>query len=128
MNTTDYSRYTLALLRIISGYAFLLHGMAKAFGFPVDNTDYVKSWLSLMGMATILELVGGVLLIFGLFTRPIAFILSGQMAVAYFMIHFSIFPLANGGEPAMLFSFIFLYLASVGGGAWSLDNMIKHKK
>lgn len=122
MKSTNYSHYALALLCITSGYAFLLHGTAKAFGFPVDNTDYIQSWLSLMGAATVLELVGGLLLILGLFTRPTAFILSGQMAVAYFMMHFSIFSLANGGEPAILFSFIFLYLASAGGGAWALDN------
>lgn len=97
MKSTNYSHDAPALLRITSGYAFLLHGTAKAFGFPVDNTDYIQSRLSLMGAATVLELVGGLLLILGLFTRPTAFILSGQMAVAYFMMDFSIFPLANGG-------------------------------
>lgn len=116
MKSTNYSHDAPALLRITSGYAFLLYGTVKAFGFPVDNTDYIQSWLSLMGATTVPVLVGGLLLILGLFTRPTAFILSGQMAVAYFMMDFSIFPLANGGEPAMLFSFIFLYLASAGGG------------
>lgn len=118
----------LALLRITTGYAFFLHGTAKAFGFPVDNTAYLGgNWFSLMGAATVLELVGGLLIILGLFTRPVAFLLSGQMAVAYFMMHFSIFPLANGGEPAMLFSFIFLYLAAAGGGVWALDNLVNSK-
>ena len=78
-------------------------------------------------MAGILEAVGGLLLLLGLFTRPVAFILSGQMAVAYFMAHAAqapLLPLLNGGEAAALFSFIFLYLASAGGGAWALDNQI----
>lgn len=118
----------LSVLRIVTGYAFFLHGTAKAFGFPVDNTAYLGgNWLSLMGAATMLELVGGILIMFGLFTRPTAFILSGQMAVAYFMMHASIFPLANGGEPAMLFSFIFLYLAVAGGGSLSFDNVLYKK-
>lgn len=114
----------LSLLRISSAYAFILHGTAKAFGTPVDMTDYMSSWFSLMGAASILEMVGGTLLLIGLLTRPVAFILSGMMAVAYFMMHFSLFPLANGGEPAMLFSFIFLYIAAAGGGAWSVDNLL----
>lgn len=124
-----FQTHILALSRIATGYAFFLHGTAKAFGFPVDNTAYVGgNWLSLMGTATVLELVGGLLIILGLFTRPVAFILSGQMAVAYFMMHASIFPLANGGEPAMLFSFIFLFLAAAGGGAWALDNAMNKSK
>lgn len=114
----------LSLLRMSSAYAFILHGTAKAFGAPVDMTDYMSSWFSLMGAASILEMVGGTLLLIGLLTRPVAFILSGMMAVAYFMMHFSLFPLANGGEPAMLFSFIFLYIAAAGGGAWSVDNLL----
>lgn len=122
----NFQQPILALLRITTGYAFFLHGTAKAFGFPVDNTEYLGgNWFSLMGAATVLELVGGLLIMLGLFTRPTAFLLSGQMAVAYFMMHFSVFPLANGGEPAMLFSFIFLYLAAAGGGAWALDNHLK---
>lgn len=118
----------LSILRIVTGYAFFLHGTAKAFGFPVDNTAYLGgNWLSLMGVATVLELVGGLLIIVGFLTRPTAFILSGLMAVAYFMMHPSLFPLANGGEPAMLFSFIFLYLAVAGGGSFSLDNLFDKK-
>lgn len=118
-----FQPHVLSILRIVTAYAFFLHGTAKAFGFPVDNTAYLGgNWFSLMGAATILELVGGVMLMLGLFTRPVAFLLSGQMAVAYFMMHASIFPLAKGGEAAMLFSFIFLYIATAGSGAWSLDN------
>lgn len=119
----------LSVVRIAVAYAFFLHGTAKAFGFPIDNTAYLGgNWMSLMGAATILELVGGALLMLGLFTRPVAFLLSGQMAVAYFMMHPSLFPLANKGEPAMLFSFIFLYFASAGGGCLALDNLICGKE
>ena len=132
MNTTEQntlSPVVLSVLRIVTGYAFFLHGTAKAFGFPVDNTAYLGgNWLSLMGAATILELVGGVLIMLGLLTRPTAFLLSGMMAVAYFMMHASIFPLANGGEPAMLFSFIFLYLAVAGGSSFSLDSLFAKKQ
>ncbi|QMT32432.1 DoxX family protein [Alysiella filiformis DSM 16848] len=118
----------LAILRIVTGYAFFLHGTAKAFGFPIDQTEYIGgNWLSLVGVAAVLELVGGVLIILGLFTRPTAFVLSGLMAAAYFMMHLSPFPLAKGGDAAMLFSFVFLYLASAGGGAWSLDNALFKK-
>lgn len=128
MNTSHLSPIVLSLLRMATGYAFLLHGTAKAFGFPVDNTAYLGgNWFSLMGTATILELVGGLLIILGLFTRPVAFLLSGMMAVGYFMMHASIFPLAKGGEPAMLFSFIFLYLAVAGAGSFSLDHVISKK-
>lgn len=122
---TKFQPQILSLLRITTAYAFILHGTAKAFGAPVDMTSYMSSWFSLMGAASFLEIVGGGLLLIGLLTRPVAFILSGMMAVAYFMMHFSLFPLANGGEPAMLFSFIFLYIAAAGGGAWSVDNLLK---
>ena len=116
-----------ALLRIVTGYCFLLHGTAKLFGVPhiamFDNLQV----LSLVGVAGILEVVGGALLILGVFTRPVAFILSGEMAFAYFMGHASrgtpLMPLMNGGESAVLFCFIFLYFACAGAGAWSVDAM-----
>lgn len=124
-----FQAHILSLVRILSGYAFFLHGTAKFFEFPISMTDGNGSvpLFSLFGAAGALEIVGGILLILGLFTRPTAFILSGQMAVAYFMFHFSLFPLANGGEAAMLFSLVFVYLASAGGGAWSLDNILAKK-
>ena len=113
------------LLRIVVAYLFIQHATAKLFGFPhVAMFDNLKV-LSLMGVAGIIELVGGVLLILGLFTRPAAFVLSGEMAVAYFMAHapqgnfFS--PLLNQGEGAVLYSFVFLFFAAAGPGAWSLD-------
>lgn len=113
----------LSVLRIVAAYMFILHGMAKVFGMPVDMSQGF-TWLSLKGASAMLELVGGGLLLLGLGTRPVAFLLSGHMAFAYFMVHPSWFPMANGGEPAALFSFIFLYLAAAGGGAWSLDRQI----
>ena len=115
----------LSLLRIASAYMFMLHGTAKFFSFPVSMGG--GSPLGIYLAAAILEVGGGLLLLLGLLTRPVAFILSGQMAVAYFMAHASqgnaLFPIANGGESAALFSFVFLYLAAAGGGAWSLDKL-----
>ena len=117
----------LAMMRMATAYMFMLHGTAKLFAMPhIAMFDGITIW-SLYGIAGILEAVGGLLLLLGLFTRPVAFILSGQMAVAYFMAHAAqapLLPLLNGGEAAALFSFIFLYLASAGGGAWALDNQI----
>lgn len=113
--------HILSVLRIVTAYMFILHGTAKVFGAPVDMSAGFE-WASLKGASAALELVGGGLLLLGLFTRPVAFILSGHMAVAYFMVHASLFPLAKGGEAAALFSFIFLYLAAAGGGKWALDN------
>ena len=116
----------LSLLRIASAYMFILHGTAKFFSFPVAMGGGAPSGIYLV--AAILEVGGGLLLLLGLLTRPVAFILSGQMAVAYFMAHASqgnaLFPIANGGESAALFSFLFLYFAAAGGGAWSLDNLL----
>jgi putative oxidoreductase len=125
-NVSRYQHYVLGLLRIVLGYTFMLHGMAKLFGVPhVAMFDGLQLF-SLMGLAGVLELVGGVLLILGWFTRPVAFILSGQMAVAYFMMHAGIdnfwLPLLNQGEAAVLYSFAFLYLSVAGAGAFSIDN------
>lgn len=118
----------LSILRIAAAYMFMLHGTAKLFGVPhVEMFDGLQL-MSVYGLAGILEVVGGGLLLLGLFTRPVAFVLSGQMAVAYFMAHASstpLFPLLNGGEAAALFSFVFLYLAAAGGGEWALDNKFK---
>jgi putative oxidoreductase len=115
----------LSVLRIISAFLLVQHGMAKLLKFPhvayFDNLEI----FSLIGFAGILELVGGVLLLIGLFTRPVAFVLSGLLAFAYFMGHatkgFFFSPMMNGGESAVLFCFVFLYLAVAGGGVWSLD-------
>ena len=120
-----YAPHAQALLRIVSGYLFLLHGTAKLFHVPhVAMYDGVQL-MSLIGLAGVLETVGGALLIVGLFTRVTAFVLSGEMAVAYFMAHASkgdpLMPMLNQGEAAVLFCFIFLFLAAAGAGAWSID-------
>jgi putative oxidoreductase len=122
MRLSAYSPHVLAILRIVTALLFLTHGMSKLFGFP--DTGMSPPFFSLLGFAAILETVGSLLLIIGLFTRPVAFILSGEMAVAYFMAHapHSFFPLVNHGEPAVLFCFIFLYLVTAGPGSWSIDN------
>ena len=125
-----YAPQAQALLRIVSGYLFLMHGMAKLFHVPhVPMFDGVQL-MSLMGLAGVLELVGGALLVVGLFTRMTAFVLSGEMAAAYFMAHASkgdaLMPMLNQGEAAVLFCFIFLFLAAAGAGAWSLDAMRTH--
>jgi len=116
-----------ALLRIVAGYLFLMHGSAKLLGMPhVAMFDGLQV-VSLIGFAGILELVGGVLIVIGLFTRPVAFILSGEMAFAYFMGHASkgsvLVPMLNQGELAVLYCFVFLFFAAAGAGAWSVDAM-----
>lgn len=116
----------LAVLRIVTAYIFLLHGTAKLLHWPhVPMFDNVQL-LSMIGIAGILELVGGILLLIGLFTRPVAFVLSGEMAAAYFIGHASkgavLLPLLNDGDAAVLYCFIFLYLAAAGPGAWSVDG------
>jgi putative oxidoreductase len=113
-----------AALRIVTGLLFLEHGTTKYFKFPF--TEYFKDGVevfSLMGLAGALEIVGGLLIILGLFTRVTAFVLAGFMAVAYFMAHATqaFFPLQNNGDAAILFCFIFLYLAAAGAGPYSLD-------
>lgn len=119
----------LSLVRIVSAFLFMAHGTQKMFGFPAEQR-YPFELFSLSGVAGILEVVGGLLLLIGLFTRPVAFILSGQMAVAYFLFHApeSFWPLNNGGELAALFSFVFLYFALAGGGSWSVDSLCKRNK
>jgi putative oxidoreductase len=117
----------LSLLRIITGLLFLEHGTSKFLGFP--HVDRVPDALSMSGVGGMLELVGGALMVLGLFTRPVAFLLSGEMAVAYFYVHAprGFFPLLNGGETAILYCFVFLYLFFAGPGPWSIDAMMKRK-
>lgn len=115
------------LLRIVVALLFMQHGSAKLLGIPhVDMFNNLPIF-SLFGIAGILELVGGFFILIGLFTRPIAFLLSGEMAIAYFMIHapHSFFPLLNQGELAALYSFVFLYFSLAGAGAFSVDGLIK---
>jgi putative oxidoreductase len=111
-------------LRIVTALLLLQHGTAKLFGFPhLAMFDDIEL-LSLLGIAGVLELAGGVLLLLGIWTRPVAFILSGEMAVAYFIAHAqkNFFPILNHGELAVLYCFVLLYLAVAGGGAWSLTS------
>jgi putative oxidoreductase len=120
-----YAPYAQALLRIVCGYLFVVHGSMKLFHVPHAAMFDGVTLMSLPGLAGVLELVGGLLLIVGLFTRVVAFLLSGEMAIAYFTAHASqgnaLFPQLNQGEPAVLFCFVFLFLAAAGAGAWSLD-------
>lgn len=112
----------LSILRIAAGLLLLQHGTTKFLSFPPSQMSGIDP-TSIYGIAGIFELVGGVLIVIGLFTRPTAFILSGMTAVAYFHSHApqGFYPLLNGGELAALYSFVFLYLACAGGGVWSVD-------
>jgi putative oxidoreductase len=117
-----YSAALYAILRIVAGLLFAMHGSQKLFGFPGENPPVELA--SLMGVAGIVELVGGLMIAIGLFTSIAALIASGQMAVAYFMAHApkGTFPIENQGELAMLFCFLFLYFAAQGSGIWSVDG------
>lgn len=121
-----YTPYALAALRIVTAYLFIQHGTAKLFGLPHQEMFDGLQLFSLIGLAGVLEVAGGLLVGVGLFTRPTAFIMSGFMAVAYFMAHASqgnvLVPLLNGGELAALYSFIFLLFVFTGAGALSLDE------
>jgi len=117
----------LSVLRIITGLLFMEHGTSKLLHFPPPGPEMPAELPPLIVLAGILELVGGALVAAGLFTRIVAFVLSGEMAIAYFFAHAkaSFFPLVNHGEAAILYCFVFLYLAFAGGGEWSLDRMIR---
>ena len=128
---TTWGPRALGLMRIVTGYMFIWHGTAKLFAIPHVAMFDGLHLFSLVGLAGVLEVVGGALLIVGLFIRPTAFVLSGFMAVAYFMGHGAkgnvLLPMLNGGELAIAWSFLFLYMAVVGAGAWALDNVIGRK-
>ncbi|HEY9447660.1 MAG TPA: DoxX family protein [Burkholderiales bacterium] len=113
------------MLRIVTAYLFIPHGTAKLFDVPHQSTFDGLQVVSLMGFAGILEVLGGLLILIGLFTRPVAFVLCGFMAIAYFMEHASqehmLLPLLNQGELAVLYCVFFLYLVFAGAGAWSVD-------
>ena len=120
---TAWSPRLLSILRIVTGFLFVAHGTQKWLGFPVPPTRPMELW-SLGGEAGMLELVGGALMLIGLFTRPVAFVLSGLMAFAYFIAHApqGFWPTVNRGELAVLYCFVFLYFATAGGGPWSIDH------
>jgi len=120
-----WSERMLSILRIVAALLYLEHGLAKFFGFPhVANFDNLNL-VSLIGAAGLIEIIGSALLLLGLFTRIAAFIMSGEMAFAYFMSHAprGFFPILNNGEVAVLYCFLFLYFAVAGGGAWSIDQL-----
>ena len=121
-----WTPYILSLLRIAVALFFMEHGMQKLFGFP-PRTGAGPGFLGLLWFAGVLEFGGGLLVMLGLFTRPVAFLLSGQMAVAYFMSHAprAFFPVLNGGDAAALYCFVFLYLAFAGPGPWSMDAYLR---
>ncbi len=131
MNQEKFVSIAVFLLRIVSGYVFVLSGGVKLFNW-LGGTG-MESLPTLILVAGIIELVGGAMILLGLFTRYAAFVSSGEMAVAYFMGHVApggdiLFPVANGGLPAVLLCFIFLFLAANGAGSWSLDSMLKGRK
>jgi putative oxidoreductase len=115
----------LAVLRIMAALLFMEHGLMKLFHFPAAQPGAPDPLPMMLMIAALIEVVGGALLVLGLFTRPVAFICAGEMAVAYFIAHGSqsFWPALNGGDAAILFCFVFLYLAAAGGGAWSVDGM-----
>lgn len=120
--STVWAPRMLSVLRIMAALLFIAHGTQKLFGFPPSDNPG-PALLSLMGIGGLLETFGGLLLLIGLFTRPVAFVLAGMMAVAYFMVHApqSFYPVLNRGDAAILFCFVFLYLFTAGGGPWSVD-------
>ncbi len=128
-SSSFYSKWSprlLSVLRIVAAFLLMQHGAQKLFGFPAGpQASPTPPLLSMIGFAGALEFFGGLLLLLGLFTRPVAFILSGLLAVAYFIAHApgGFWPVLNKGELAALYSFVFLYLAAAGGGSWSLDNL-----
>jgi putative oxidoreductase len=126
---TVWAPRILSVLRIVGGLILLQYGLAKLFGWPAVKMFENLPWLSLFAIAGMFELIGGVLLILGLFTRPVAFVLSGEMAAAYFIEHFprSFFPILNHGDLAVSLCFTFFYLAFAGGGPWSLDAVMRKK-
>ena len=129
MKRIDWPGYALSLLRIVAAALFVCHGFQKLFGIPVAAGPRPHIG-SLLWIAGVLESIGGVCILLGLFTRPIAFVLCGEMAVAYFHVHAprAFWPIKNGGELAILFCFLFLYLCCVGAGALSVDRSVRGKR
>ena len=131
MNTQKAVPIIASLLRIVAGVLFLQAGGLKLFGWfggmPGGGTVQLMSQI---GIGSVLEFVGGSLMVLGLFTRPVAFILAGEMAVAYFQFHApsGLWPIQNNGESSVLFCFIFLFFAAYGGQGWSLDELLKNSK
>jgi putative oxidoreductase len=117
--------YLLSILRIVAAFVFMQHGTTKLFGFPEPGPGGTVALVSQMGLAGILEFGGGLLLLVGLFSRPVAFVLAGQMAFAYFMAHAprGFWVIQNQGAEAVLFAFLWLYISAAGPGPWSVDAL-----
>src|SRR6185436_19136068 len=128
---SSYAPYLKSILRIIAAIMFMMSGTMKIFAYPVGipPDGGTVPLMSQAGIGGILEVVGGVLLIIGLFTRPVAFIVAGEMAVAYFQFHQpqGFWPIVNGGTDAVLYCILWLYFSAAGGGKWSLDSLIGNK-
>ncbi|GFE57119.1 DoxX family protein [Geobacter sp. AOG1] len=120
---SKYSSHCYALMRIVVGFLFLWHGAQKLFGFPMGMPPGVPPFITYVGGS--IELVGGILVMVGLFTHWAAFIASGEMAVAYWMAHGpkALLPIQNNGELAVIYCFVFLFIAAQGGGIWSIDSL-----
>ena len=130
-SSSPWTGRMLSILRIVTGAVFFTSGSMKLFGYPPSPVPMPPfTILSQMGIGGLLEVIGGTLIVIGLFTRPVAFVLAGEMAVAYFQFHFpqSFFPTVSNGVPAVLDCFIFLYLMLAGGGPWSVDAMIARRR
>jgi putative oxidoreductase len=129
MNLEKIAPTVLSILRIVAGLIFLEHGTQKLFGFPGPPAGGLPAQMTLPWFAAIVEIVCSPFLIVGLFTRLAAFLLSGEMAIAYWYAHFprNMFPILNGGDAAILYCFVFLYIAAAGGGPIALDNAIGKK-
>ncbi|MGO9173084.1 MAG: DoxX family protein [Rhodomicrobium sp.] len=131
MNTSElggrWAPQLLSVLRIVAALIFIEHGTQKFFGFPAAPANGFPAFLSLLWWQGAIELAGGILLLLGLFTRAVAFVLAGDMAFAYWMVHApkNFYPALNGGDAAILYCFVFLYIACAGGGAWSLDRSFR---
>lgn len=127
---SSWAPHLLSVLRIIAAFLFVQYGTTKLFAYPaaVMPGGGTAALTSLAGVAGALELVGGALLLVGLFTRPVAFLLSGEMAVAYFIGHAGqgFWPVLNGGAPAVFFAFLWLYVSAAGAGPWSIDALRRH--
>jgi len=125
--TSRFQPYLLSVMRIVIGFTFSLHGLQKLFGYFGGAK---APFLTLIWVAGFLEAVGGILILVGLFTCPVAFILCGEMAVAYFRTHFpaGYLPIVNRGELAVVYCFVFLYLSSAGAGPWSLDHLLRRDR
>ncbi len=126
---TQWAPQLLSVLRIMVAFLFMQHGGEKLFSFPAPFIFHVPAF-SLIWFAGVLEVLGGFLILIGLFTRLVAFVLSGEMAFAYFMMHApqGFWPVLNHGEAAVFYCFAFLYMAAAGGGAWSVDKLICGRK